>query len=176
MNHLHRHIIRIAALLVAAAILVPAAQAASNDGRSPDTKDAAFSAHHNGSVNYKTAERAVAGPPLNGVGYDGRSPDTKDAALATQANNPVHSNTAANTASEPPLNGVGHDGRSPDTIDAAIQAHLPVVTVFRTEGFQWGDFAIGVATALGLMLLLGLSLRLLTNRHASKQPGPVATA
>ena len=90
---------------------------------------------------------------------DGRSPDTQDAAQTAQANllTPV-------------------DGRAPDTIDAATQAHIPVVTVIQTPGFQWGDFGIGVAAALGLICLLALSMRLLTAHKSRKQPGSVATA
>ena len=90
---------------------------------------------------------------------DGRSPDTIDAAQTAQANllTPV-------------------DGRAPDTIDAASQAHIPVVTVIQAPGFQWGDFGIGVAAALGLICLVTVSVRLLTARKNHKQPGSVATA
>jgi len=66
------------------------------------------------------------------------------------------------------------DGRSPDTLDAAALAHAPVVTVVRTPGFQWGDFGIGVVAALGLVLLVALSVR--TWMARSHQPSPVATA
>ena len=88
---------------------------------------------------------------------DGRSPDTRDAARAAQAMllTPV-------------------DGRSPDTRDAAILAHTPVVTVDQAPGFHWGDFAIGIAAAFGLMLIV--SIGLLAARHGRKQPSPVATA
>jgi hypothetical protein len=68
------------------------------------------------------------------------------------------------------------DGRSPDTIDAATQAHIPVVTVIQQPGFQWGDFGIGVAAALGLTCLLAVAIRLLTAHKSRKQPGSVATA
>jgi len=88
---------------------------------------------------------------------DGRSPDTRDAAAAASAQ------------SLAPL-----DGRSPDTLDAAVLAHSPVVTIVRSPGFQWSDFGIGVAAAVGLMLLAGVSLRVLATRN--RQPGPVATA
>ena len=66
------------------------------------------------------------------------------------------------------------DGRSPDTVDAAAQADSPVVTVVRTPGFAWSEFGIGVAAALGAMLL-GLSIRILTARQSRKQPSSVAT-
>ena len=93
------------------------------------------------------------------IAADGRSPDTLDAAQAAQANllTPV-------------------DGRSPDTVDAAVQAHSPVVTVIQAPGFQWGDFGIGVAAALGLICLVAVSIRLLTAHKSRKQPGSVATA
>jgi hypothetical protein len=90
---------------------------------------------------------------------DGRSPDTRDAALAARQQELTPA-----------------DGRSPDTLDAAVQAHAPVVTIVQSPGFQWGDFGIGVAAAFGLMLLFGLSTKLLTARHGRKQTSPVATA
>jgi hypothetical protein len=119
------------------------------DGRSPDTKDAALAVHASSVTPYGDGGRL----------FDGRSPDTKDAAQAAQANllTPV-------------------DGRSPDTRDAATLAHAPVVTVVESAGFQWGDFGIGIAAAVGLMLVLFVSIRLLIGRHGRKQPGPVATA
>jgi hypothetical protein len=122
------------------------------DGRSPDTRDAALQARLG-------REYAVwlAGPQPHLL--DGRSPDTRDAAEAAQATllTPV-------------------DGRSPDTVEAAFVAHEPVVTLVQSPGFQWGDFAIGIGAALGLMLVLGLTVRLLAARHGRKQPGPVAAA
>jgi hypothetical protein len=122
------------------------------DGRSPDTRDAALRARFE-----REYAAWVAGPKAQLV--DGRSPDTRDAALQAQQ------------ASLIPL-----DGRSPDTLDAAFVAHEPVVTVVQSPGFQWGDFAIGIAAAAGLMLVLGLSIRLLAARHGRKQPGPVVAA
>ncbi len=68
------------------------------------------------------------------------------------------------------------DGRSPDTVDFAVQAHAPVVTVTRDPGFQWGDFGIGGAAAIGAMILLGLSVRFLTNRQDRGGQTPVAAA
>jgi hypothetical protein len=122
------------------------------DGRSPDTRDAARRARFG-----REYAAWLAGPKARLV--DGRSPDTRDAALKAQQ------------ATLVPL-----DGRSPDTLDAAVVAHQPVVTLVQSPGFQWGDFAIGIATAFGLMLALGLSIRLLTARHGRKQPGSVAAA
>jgi hypothetical protein len=104
-----------------------------------------------------TIDAALAAHPIALV--DGRSPDTRDAAQTAQVNllTPV-------------------DGRSPDTVDAAVQAQSPVVTVIQQPGFQWGDFGIGVAAALGLTCLLAVAIRLLTAHRSRKQPGSVATA
>lgn len=55
------------------------------------------------------------------------------------------------------------DGRNPDTIDFAAQAHSPVVTVERDPGFQWGDFGVGLAAAMLVVALLGIT-RLFTGR------------
>src|SRR5262249_40916549 len=68
------------------------------------------------------------------------------------------------------------DGRSPDTIDFAAQAHEPVVTVVRDPGFQWGDFGIGLGAALATILLLGLSLRFLSNRQGQSEHRPVTSS
>ena len=111
---------------------------------------------------------------------DGRSPDTRDAAAATSQSSVAtlldgrspDTRDAAATASIEPF--TSSDGRSPDTLDAAITAHSPVVTVVLSPGFQWDDFGIGIAAAMGLMLLAAVSLRVLTTRN--RQPGPVATA
>jgi hypothetical protein len=110
------------------------------DGRSPDTRDAAFAA--------QAAESAP---------VDGRSPDTIDAAYVAQ------------TAESTPV-----DGRSPDTTDAAVLAHNPVVNAIRTPAFQWGDFGIGGASALGALLLLGMSMRAISSRKNGKT-GPLVT-
>jgi hypothetical protein len=112
------------------------------DGRSPDTRDFAQTAHLQSTTI-----------------VDGRSSDTRDFALAAQQ----QPTTAA-------------DGRSPDTRDFAALAHSAVVTITRSPGFEWSDFGIGVAAALGAMTMLALSARLLAARNDRKQPSPVATA
>jgi hypothetical protein len=124
-------------------------------------------------VSLTTASRAAV--------LDGRSPDTKDAGFAAQQQalalvdgRSPDTQDAAQTAQANLLTPV--DGRAPDTIDAATQAHIPVVTVIQTPGFQWGDFGIGVAAALGLICLLAVSIRLLTAHKTRKQPDSVATA
>jgi hypothetical protein len=89
---------------------------------------------------------------------DGQSPDTRDAAAEARL--------LALTPS---------DGRSPDTIDAAFQAHLPTVTIFRSSGFAWDDFGIGIGAALGLVLIVTVSVFTMT-RLGSRRTNPVATA
>ena len=117
------------------------------DGRSPDTKDAAISAHTSSSV-----------PQYGQIPYgapDGWTPY----AFAV---------TAKSRSSVV-------DGRSPDTRDFATLAHSPVVTITRPPGFQWGDFGIGTGVALAAVILLALSLRFMSNRQ-DRKPGSVATA
>ncbi len=110
---------------------------------------------------------------------DGRSQDTKDSAQAVQAQNMAQIDGRSQdirtteaglqlSRSSTPV-----DGRSPDTVDASVQAQSPVVTVTLTPGFQWGDFGIGTAAALGAVALLFFSLRRLSGRQGRK---PVATA
>ena len=135
------------ALAVAAFAIAPAALATPRDGRSPDTRDAAF-----------TAQQHLAAPA------DGRSPDTRDAALAAQQ----HSSNVLLTT---PV-----DRRSPDTIETALKTQIPVVTVIDSRGFQWSDFGIGAAAAFSAMLILAVSIRLLAARQKREQPSPVATA
>jgi hypothetical protein len=145
-----------------AVVGVPSALAGGFDGRSPDTRDAA-----------RTAQQSTV------VLLDGRSPDTRDAALNVQSTTygPTdgwygYAVSLTNAAQTPQI----ADGRSPDTRDAAVQAHAPVVTVVKSPGFQWGDFGIGIAAALGAVLVLFASTKMLAGRQSRKQAGPVATA
>jgi hypothetical protein len=137
------------------------------DGRSPDTKDAALTAH---ALSASGGSISKFGPPDGWYPYavaltrnpatlvDGRSPDTKDAGLTALIPAPV-----------------SVDGRSPDTIDAANLAHGPVVTIVQSPGFDWADFAIGIAAALGAMLLFRVSTTILGSRK-TRSTSPVATA
>ena len=135
------------------------------DGRSPDTIDAAL-----------TAEAALSNQSTSrdGVkdGYANQTAQAMEEVLANQSTSrdgvkggwyghPV----ILTVQSETPL----LDGRSPDTKDAGALAHTPVVTVVESPGFQWGDFAIGGAAALASMILLGLTVRFLTNRQGPGQ-------
>ena len=108
---------------------------------------------------------------------DGRSPDTRDAALSARISTYRdgwygYAVLMTKAAQAPQV----ADGRSPDTRDFAVQAHAPVVTVVQSPGFQWGDFGIGIAAALGAMLIVLASTKLLAGRQARKQTGPVAAA
>ena len=70
-------------LALFAGLLVTSANAAIRDGRSPDTKDAAYLAHLDGRSpdTIDAAAHVHATPPV----VDLRSPDTKDAAAAAHA-------------------------------------------------------------------------------------------
>jgi len=134
------------------------------DGRSPDTVDAALA-----------ARQRDFGPPDGWYGY--AVSITKQVNLDGRL--PVQRIIAQEKAKAAALlatiqRQVTVDGRSPDTVDAAALARSPVVTVVRTPGFAWSEFGIGVAAALGAMLL-GLSIRILTARQSRKRPSSVAT-
>jgi hypothetical protein len=156
-----QHLGKIITVLVIAAFAAPAAMAGSpassmvRDGRSPDTIDAGLAAH-----------TALAS-------FDGRSPDTIDAGPQGAAV-PYGRAGGLKSITQTPAT-VLADGRSPDTIDAAVQAHGTVVTVVRSPGFDWIDFAIGVAAALGAILLFHLSTTALGFRR-NRKTSPVATA
>jgi hypothetical protein len=63
---------------------------------------------------------------------------------------------------------------SPDTRDAALQAHSPVVTLVSPNGFDWGDFGIGFAAAVGALLLLaGLAAGMREVRQARHRMGTI---
>ena len=134
----------------------PPLQGARFDGRSPDTKDAAYAAHHTSARSYNVAV-GYASPP-DGTTFDGRSPDTKDAAYA--AHHP--SGSAADVL----------DGRSPDTKDAAALAHAvnAQTAVTSSSGFAWDDAGIGAGTAVAVVALLGLAISRLRNRRLDSLP------
>jgi hypothetical protein len=137
----------------------PPLQAAHYDGRSPDTKDAAYAVHRGSRTTYASAgASSVSGPPLNAAGYDGRSPDTKDAAAAHV--------TTAHARAATTLTGT-FDGRSPDTKDAAAATHAapaPVIVVGSTS-FDWTDAGIGAAAGFGLAIIAAAAgLALTRNR------------
>jgi hypothetical protein len=143
-----------------ASFAVPAALGSGFDGRSPDTRDAAAQA--------QLERYAPSDAWLDSVVLDGRSPDTKDAAARAQlqAHNPGDgwyyrfvpldgrspdtrdAAVAAQRALLAPL-----DGRSPDTKDAALTARYQTVSIAERR-FDWGDFGIGIAAAVGGLLLL----------------------
>jgi hypothetical protein len=47
-------------------------------------------------------------------------------------------------------------GRPPDVADAARAAHT--ISLGSPDGFDWGDFGIGIGTGVGLILFLGGAL------------------
>ena len=101
---------------------------------------------------------------------DGRSPDTRDAALSARISTYRdgwygYAVALTNASRSPSV----LDGRSPDTRDFAAQAHSPVVTVVQSPGFQWGDFGFGIAAALGAMLIVLASTKLLAGRQAGSR-------
>jgi hypothetical protein len=49
-----------------------------------------------------------------------------------------------------------HGGRSPDTSDASLRPQTAVEQVVAASGFDWGDFAIGAGSMLGLLALVGV--------------------
>lgn len=151
-----QHLGQVIVVLSIAAFAAPAAMAGSSaasvsDARSPDTVDAGLAAHTAGTV------------------FDRRSPDTIDAAVAAAAVSRDGFKPIAWRATALP------DGRSPDTLDAAIQAHSPVVTNLKSPvvtnvkspGFDWTDFAIGVAAALGAILVFRFSMTAFGIRKSS---------
>jgi len=120
-----------------------------------------------------TAPAALAGG--NRV-VDGRSPDTRDAAMATHDSFYALDPAIARAIAAHQQSLTPSDGRSPDTRDAALQAHNPVATFVKSNGFDWGDFGIGVGVAIGSMLMLaGLAAGVLAVRQSQKT-GPAATA
>jgi hypothetical protein len=137
----------------------PPPQASHFDGRSPDTRDAAYVAHHGRRIAYaKAAASSVGGPPLNGVVYNGRSPDTKDAAAAAHALTITRARAATTLAGN-------FDGRSPDTKDAAAADAAPAaVIVVGPAGFEWADAGIGAAAGFGLAVIAVAALALTRTR------------
>jgi len=144
----------------------PPSQGARFDGRSPDTKDAAYAAHHSNARNYGVAV-GYASPP-DGIAFDGRSPDTKDAAYA--AHHPASRNSNASVGSGSVPDGTGLDGRSPDTKDAAAFAHTSngQTPVTGSSGFAWDDAGVGAVAALGVIAILGFGTTRLRNRRPTR--------
>jgi hypothetical protein len=78
--------------------------------------------------------------------YDGRPPDVQDAATA------LHSTpTGVSSGTESIVS------RPPDVHDAAVASRTPVEFT-TTGGFDWGDWAIGLGSGMGLAVLLGVGL------------------
>ena len=102
---------------------------------------------------FAAAAAAVAVPAAY-AGFDG-PPDAIDRYLAHQA----------------ALAGVSGLGGSPDAIDRYVGRTPVTVTAPTSAGFNWGDFGIGAAAMLGLVLLLaGLWTGAQVARHKGGQP------
>jgi hypothetical protein len=150
------------------------------DGRSPDTRDAAEQAQLNAVVDGRSPDTLDAAyqARLDSLGtvVDGRSPDTLDAAYQAQLSTLGDGRSpdtldAAYQAQLPTVNSL-IDGRSPDTIDAGVLGRTQVVEITSTGGFDWGDFGIGVAVAVGsIFILVGLGAGMREARQARHRLG-----
>jgi hypothetical protein len=141
--------------LSVAAFAVPAALGF--DGRSPDTRDAAEQAQLSFVVDGRSPDTLDAAEQAQLASVsDGRSPDTLDAAYQAQLG----------------LQSTIVDGRSPDTVDAGILGRTQVVEITSGTGFDWGDFGIGAAVAVGaLFILVGLGAGMREARQARHRLG-----
>jgi hypothetical protein len=106
-RHIHR-VVFLAAVLAVVSFAAASAGAGIRDGRSPDTKDAAYLAHLDGRSPDTIDAAAAAHATANQPAIDRRSPDTRDAAAAAHARQ------------APPIVIVGNSGF--DWTDAGIGA------------------------------------------------------
>ncbi len=125
MNPWHRHIVRIAALLAAAAFLVPAAQSGNNSGdvgfaRSILMSQYGFSPSQ--AVDWTTGVCSYADKPSSCY------------LTAAQARAQSYAQARA--------------------MGAPITSSTPSVIATATGGFDWGDAGIGAAATLGIVLVL----------------------
>jgi hypothetical protein len=141
------HIIRLVRVLALAAVAVGTAVSVAQAGNqaldrgTPDTRDAA--AVLSSQALPDAFERYVAAHPY-GPALDRGTPDTRDAA----------SKIASHFRNEDALYRAGRtlaDRRPPDILDAA-QTVRPVV-FSQASGFDWSDYAIGIGSGIGLVLL-----------------------
>jgi hypothetical protein len=141
------------------ALAIPAAAGAQQDLRSPDAKDA------------QQAAQPTSTP------QDLRSPDAKDAQQAAQPTSTPQNlrSPGAVDVRHAALVAGQQDLRSPDARDAAGEGQLPPIVVTpaapaatpsASNGFEWGDAAIGAAGMLGLVALItGAGLIAVRYRH-----------
>jgi hypothetical protein len=88
----------------------------------------------------------------------GRPPDIRDTAASVSANVPdvverfasAHPYGLGLSSSSTPVS------RPPDVTDAALAAQTGSLS--QSSGFHWGDWAIGIGTGMGLILLLAAGL------------------
>ncbi len=81
---IHR-VVFLAAVLAVISVATASAGAGIGDGRSPDTKDAAYLAHLDGRSPDTIDAAATAHATPSPIVLDGRTPDTRDAAAAAHA-------------------------------------------------------------------------------------------
>jgi hypothetical protein len=170
-----------------AVALTNQAQSQVLDGRSPDTRDAALAPQPTLDPaivkyleRYGYSQSQIAA--MSGGAYQASAPASLDPAIVKYlerygySQNQIAAMSGGLYKATQNAQSTVIDGRSPDTIDFASQAHEPVVTVVRDPGFQWGDFGIGLGAALATLMLLGLSMRFLSNRQDRGQQRPVTSS
>jgi uncharacterized iron-regulated membrane protein len=129
---------------------------------------------------------ALAIPAAAGAQQDLRSPDAKDAQQAAQPTSTpqdLRSPGAVDVRHAALVAGQQQDLRSPDARDAAGQGQLPPIVVTpaapaatpsASNGFEWGDAAIGAAGMLGLVALItGAGLIAVRYRHGHDGGGMI---
>jgi len=124
-------------LLVLATVVAGAtASAAVAGGRPPDVQDAA------------TANLAT---------LISRPPDVSDAASATKAAvaDAFERYAATHPFGSGLFSGSSSVSRPPDIEDTALAVRYDSVGATNTNGFDWGDWAIGIGSGIGLALFLG---------------------
>jgi hypothetical protein len=103
----------------------------------------------------------VAGVAVPAAGAVSRPPDVRDAATTTALPDVFERYAAAH-----PYGGLSEStvtlSRPPDVVDAALAVQYGA-TVPAGSGFQWDDWAIGIGSGLGLVVLCGVAF--LTSRQ-----------
>jgi hypothetical protein len=127
-------------LILGAAIAGATASVAAAVGRPPDVSDAARTNETVPDVFERYAATHPYGNHLTTP--DVRPPDVQDNAAALAEPSTVQSSTAIT--------------RPPDIRDAAYAAET--VSAGQGDGFDWGDYAIGIGSGIGLSLLLAGAL------------------
>jgi len=108
--------------------------------------------------------------PAAVASYNGSPPDVRDAAAAAAAADSQIPDVLERYAAAHPY-GAGQStestpvSRPPDVSDAAVTARNAVLSA-QSSGFNWGDWAIGIGSGIGLALLIGAGVAMgLQRRH-----------